>query len=49
MAIARGGGLTDLGTERAVKVRGADGKNVSLSLDDKIAAGEVIIVGERLF
>jgi polysaccharide export outer membrane protein len=49
MAIGRGGGLTDLGTDRAVKVRGADGKVVSLTLDDQIAAGEVIVVGERLF
>lgn len=49
MAIGRGGGLTDLGTERGVKVRDANGKVVSLGLDDQIAAGEVIVVGERLF
>jgi polysaccharide export outer membrane protein len=49
MAIGRGGGLTDLGTDRSVKVRDANGKVVSLGLDDQIAAGEVIVVGERLF
>jgi hypothetical protein len=49
MAIGRGGGLTDLGTDHGVKVRNADGKIVNLGLDDQIAAGEVIVVGERLF
>ena len=49
MAIGRGGGLTDLGTDHGVKVRDTGGKIVSLGLDDQIAAGEVIVVGERLF
>ncbi len=49
MAIGRAGGLTDLGTDRAVKVHDASGKIVSLHLDDQIAPGEVIEVGERLF
>ncbi len=49
MAIGRGGGLTDLGTDRGVKVRDTGGKVVSLNLDDQVAAGEVIVVGERLF
>jgi polysaccharide export outer membrane protein len=49
MAIGRGGGLTDLGTDRGVKVRDSQGKVVSLGLDDQVAAGEVIVVGERLF
>jgi polysaccharide export outer membrane protein len=49
MAVGRGGGLTDLGTEHGIKVRDASGKAVQLGLDDKIEAGEVIVVGERLF
>jgi polysaccharide export outer membrane protein len=49
MAIGRGGGVTDLGTERAVTVRDPTGKNLRLRLDDKIAPGDVIVVGERLF
>jgi polysaccharide export outer membrane protein len=49
MAIGRGGGLTDLGTDHGVKVRDAGGNVVRLSLDDQITAGEVIVVGERLF
>lgn len=49
MAIGRGGGVSDLGTDRAVKVRDASGKVLRLRLDDKIAPGDVIVVGERLF
>jgi polysaccharide export outer membrane protein len=49
MAIGRGGGVSDLGTDRAVKVRDPTGKLVHLRLDDKIAPGDVIVVGERLF
>jgi polysaccharide biosynthesis/export protein len=49
MAIARGGGLTDLGTDHGVKVTGVDGKVRRLGLSDPVAAGDVIVVGERLF
>jgi polysaccharide export outer membrane protein len=49
MAISRGGGLTDLGTDHGVKVTGPDGKARRLRLDDPIAPGDVIVVGERLF
>ena len=49
MAIGRGGGLTDLGTDRAVTVREPTGTIVRRRLDDKIAPGDVIVVGERLF
>jgi polysaccharide export outer membrane protein len=49
MAIGRGGGLTDVGSDHGVKIRNSEGKIVSLGLDDHIAAGEVIVVGERLF
>jgi polysaccharide export outer membrane protein len=49
MAISRGGGLTDLGSDHGVKVTGVGGKVRRLQLDDKIEAGDVIVVGERLF
>jgi polysaccharide biosynthesis/export protein len=49
MAIGRGGGLTDLGTDRGVTVREPGGKLVRLGLDDKISAGDVIVIRERLF
>jgi polysaccharide export outer membrane protein len=48
MAIARGGGLTDSGSEKKLDVMRA-GKKVKLSTDDPIQAGDVITVGERLF
>ena len=49
MAIARGGGVTDLGTDHRVKVTGPDGKPLKIGLDEKVGAGDVIVVGERLF
>ncbi len=49
MAIGRGGGLTDLGSDRHVKITGKDGHVRRLKLDDKIDAGDVIVVGEKLF
>jgi polysaccharide export outer membrane protein len=49
MAIGRGGGLTDLGSDRGVKVTHADGKVDRPTLNDKIAPGDVVVVGERLF
>jgi polysaccharide biosynthesis/export protein len=48
-AIARGGGLTDIGNDHGVKATTKDGKSVHLDLDSKIEAGEVIIIGEKLF
>jgi len=48
-AIARGGGLTDIGSDHGVKVTGADGKARRLQLDDPIGPKDVIVVGERLF
>lgn len=48
MAIAKAGGLTELGSQRRVKItRG--GQKVRIDLDDKIEAGDVIDVGERIF
>jgi polysaccharide export outer membrane protein len=47
-AIARGGGLTDSGTDKHVKVtRG--GKTLKLEPTAKVEAGDVITVAERLF
>lgn len=48
MAIARGGGVTDQGTERRVRITRA-GHEVNVALDGKIQSGDVIVVGERLF
>jgi polysaccharide export outer membrane protein len=47
-AIARGGGLTDSGSERRIKITRA-GKKESVDLDAKVLPGDVIVVGERLF
>jgi polysaccharide export outer membrane protein len=48
MALARAGGLTPSGSDNRVEVtRG--GKKVKLELGAKLAAGDVLFVGERLF
>lgn len=47
-ALARGGGLTESGSDKKVEVTRA-GKKVKLKLDDKVLAGDVLVVGERLF
>jgi polysaccharide export outer membrane protein len=49
MAIARGGGLTDIGTDRGVKVTHKDGRVEKPALESKISPNDVIVVGERLF
>jgi polysaccharide export outer membrane protein len=47
-AIARGGGLTDSGTDKHVKVtRG--GKTIKLEPGDKVQSGDVLLIAERLF
>jgi polysaccharide export outer membrane protein len=47
-AIAKGGGLTESGTDRGVEVtRG--GKKVKLDAGAKVEAGDVIVIRERLF
>lgn len=48
MAIARGGGLAASGSDKRVTVT-RKGEKVKLSLSDRIEAGDVIVVGERLF
>jgi polysaccharide export outer membrane protein len=47
-AIAKGGGLSESGTDKKVKVRRA-GKIVKLSGDAPVQPGDVLTVGERLF
>ena len=47
-ALARGGGVTDNGSEGRVTVI-RDGAKVKVRLDDPIQVGDVITVGERLF
>jgi polysaccharide export outer membrane protein len=50
MAIARAGGITDLGSERRVKITRHGAKLDGVDLDaTKIQPGDVIVVGERLF
>ena len=47
-AIARGGGLTDSGSDKKVKVRRGD-KVVKLNAEAKVEPGDILTVGERLF
>ena len=47
-ALARGGGVTDLGSEKRVRVTRA-GKVAHVSLDDKVESGDIILVPQRLF
>jgi polysaccharide export outer membrane protein len=49
MAISRGGGLTDLGSDRSVKVTRGGKTLTHFGLNDPIQAGDVILIGERLF
>jgi polysaccharide biosynthesis/export protein len=49
MALARGGGLTDLGSEKKIKVTRASGQVEKLPMNGKIMPGDVIVVGERFF
>lgn len=47
-AIARGGGLTDSGSDKKVQVR-RGGKVIKLAADAKVEPGDVLTIGERLF
>jgi polysaccharide export outer membrane protein len=47
-AIARGGGLTDSGSDKKIKVRRGD-KDLKLNGDAKVEPGDVLTIGERLF
>jgi polysaccharide export outer membrane protein len=49
MAIARAGGLTDMGSDKGVKIT-RDGKKLNkVDQDTKVAPGDIIVIGERLF
>lgn len=49
MALSRAGGITDLGSEGQIKLTRAGKKVQRIGLDVKIEAGDVIVVGQRLF
>jgi polysaccharide export outer membrane protein len=49
MAVVRGGGLTDIGSEHGIKITRGGKKVGKVDLDSKIEPGDVIVVGERLF
>ncbi len=49
MAIARAGGLTDIGTDHDIKVT-RDGKKIGrVDLDSQVMPGDVVVIGEKLF
>lgn len=49
MAIARGGGITEMGNERRIKVT-RNGQEVGkVDLDGKVLPGDIVVIGERLF
>jgi len=49
MAIAKGGGVNENGSEKKVKIV-RDGKPVKgIKLEDPIKVGDVVTIGERLF
>lgn len=48
MAIAKGGGVTENGSEKKLKVVRA-GKPIKVKLEDPVKVGDIITVGERLF
>lgn len=48
MAIVRAGGLTDSGSDKKVEVN-RGGKKLKLTPDDKVEAGDVVVIAERLF
>ncbi|WP_293680827.1 SLBB domain-containing protein, partial [uncultured Phenylobacterium sp.] len=47
-AIAKGGGVTESGSDKKVKVRRGD-KKITLRPDDKVEPGDVLTISERLF
>ena len=49
MAISRGGGLTDAGSDKSLTVTRGGKKLKHVDLDAKVAPGDVIVIGERLF
>jgi polysaccharide export outer membrane protein len=49
MALSRGGGVTDQGTESRVTLTRNGVKTTHVKLDDRVQSGDVLVVGERLF
>ena len=49
MAISRAGGLTDSGSDKRVTITRKGKKLTHAGLDSKVEAGDVLVVGERLF
>jgi polysaccharide export outer membrane protein len=49
MAISRGGGVTDAGSANSISVTRGGKKMGHVDLDAKVVAGDVIVIGERLF
>ena len=48
-ALARGGGLTSLGSEKRVKVIRAGVEITRFKPTDTIKGGDVVVIGERFF
>ena len=49
MALSQGGGLTDLGSDHKIKITRSGKTLTKVDLDSRVEAGDVIVVGERLF
>jgi polysaccharide export outer membrane protein len=49
IAIGRAGGLTDLGSEKGVKIMRGSVRVPKVTPETKVAPGDVIVIGERLF
>jgi polysaccharide export outer membrane protein len=49
MAIAKAGGLTDLGSNKGIKIT-RKGKTIDhVNLDDKVQPGDIVMIKQRLF
>ena len=49
MALSRGGGVTDQGSEKRITLTRKGAKVAHVNLDERIQPGDVVVVGERLF
>lgn len=49
MALSRGGGLTDSGSDKKITITRKGKKLDHIDLEQKVEAGDVIVIGERLF
>jgi polysaccharide export outer membrane protein len=48
-AIAKAGGLTELGTDKGVKITHPDGKSEKVRGEAKVLPGDVVVINERFF